>query len=67
MAKISNIEDKNDKSSLSDFDSTGSQGRNMALSAGAPGSAGIIGSKKWMAAHRDKTGNITTELDEIPK
>lgn len=64
MANINNSE-KNDKVSVSSgYDNTGSKGGNKAQSAGAPGSAGIVGSKRWIAAHTDKMGNITTESDQ---
>lgn len=31
---------------------------NKVQSAGAPGSAGMVGSKRWMAAHTDQQGNV---------
>ena len=36
---------------------------NKALSAGGPGSAGIVGSKRWMKSHTDQTGNVTADSD----
>ncbi len=36
---------------------------NQAQSAGAPGSAGIVGSKRWLKAHTDQMGNITSNTD----
>jgi hypothetical protein len=41
------------------------QGSNKAQSAGAPGSAGMVGSKRWMAAHTDPQGNITGDTDNF--
>lgn len=41
------------------------QGSNKAQSAGAPGSAGMVGSKRWMAAHTDHLGNITGDTDKF--
>ena len=49
--------------STSDHINTGSQNKEMPQSAGAPGSAGIVGSKRWIAAHTDKSGNISTKSD----
>lgn len=35
-----------------------------AQSAGAPGSAGIVGSKRWLKAHTDQNGNITSSSEQ---
>ena len=42
---------------------TDQQVSNKAQSAGAPGSAGIVGSKRWLKAHREQMGDIASRSD----
>lgn len=48
---------------FSENDRVNSSDSKQAQSAGAPGSAGIVGSKRWMKAHTDQMGNITSSSD----
>ncbi len=60
MSMIHENENKNNNTTDNSAITTGSM---KAQSAGAPGSAGMVGSKKWLKAHTDQMGNIVSSSD----
>ncbi len=38
---------------------------NKVQSAGAPGSAGMVGSKRWIAAHTDQQGKMKSDTEKF--
>lgn len=55
ISSVNGSSEENDRVNVSES--------NKAHSAGAPGSAGIVGSKRWLKAHTDQTGNITSSSE----